>query len=231
MQLPDGPSPARGWKQDDPRRQRVADKRQAILDAARPIFLAQGWAGTSLERIAAESGISKMTVYRHFRNKEELFEALIQAMCARMAGEGENAPLPSDSLSPSDRLRLEAEAFTAALTKPDALKLYRLIVADGWRFPALAQLFDRSGMAVLRERVADILADAAPSAGAVARASGFINLSLGDAYLQAAIGLSDAGIPARFAAQIEAAIHFALPAEQQRLAKRERDDPSNSGSM
>ena len=146
MQAENLPSPARGWKPDDPRRQRVADKRQAIIDAARPIFLAQGWAGTSLERVAAESGIAKMTVYRHFRSKEELFEALVQT-----------APLPSEEQSTADRLRSEAVAFTAALTRPDALSLYRLIVADGWRFPALARLFERSGMAVLRRRVGDIL--------------------------------------------------------------------------
>ena len=211
MQAPDVPFPVRGWKPDDPRRRRVADKRRAIIDAARPIFLAQGWAGTSLERVAAESGIAKMTVYRHFRAKEELFEALIQTMCARMAAEGETAPLPSEEQSTHDRLRSEAHAFTATLTRPDALALYRLIIADGWRFPALAALFERSGMAMLRRRIDAILAaDGALLTDVAARTSGFINLALGDAYLEATLGLADPDAAARFAAQIEVAVRFAL---------------------
>lgn len=210
MQATDVPVPARGWKLEDPRRKRVADKRQAIIDAARPIFLAQGWTGASLERVAAESGISKMTVYRHFGTKEELFEALIDGMCARMAEQAEGAPLPPEHDATRVRLRSEAEAFTAALTRPDAIALYRLIVADGWRFPTLARAFERSGVAVLRRRVAAILEGAVPAAEVATRASGFINLALGDAYLEAAIGLMETDLAARFAVQIGTAISFAL---------------------
>jgi TetR/AcrR family transcriptional regulator, mexJK operon transcriptional repressor len=45
------------------------------------IFLREGWSGANLERIAAEGGFSKMTVYRHFGTKEELFEALVEGIC------------------------------------------------------------------------------------------------------------------------------------------------------
>ena len=211
MQAPDAPTSSRGWKPDDPRRRRVADKRQAIIDAARPIFLAEGVAGTSLERIAAESGIAKMTVYRHFHSKEELFAALVDSMCAGMVAEAERTPPPPEGQPLEDLLRSEARAFTAALIEPDALALYRLIVADGWRFPALARTFERSGMAVLRRRVALILSgDRVSGEQAAARAAGFINLALGDAYLEASIGLDDADPASRFAKQIEMAIRFAL---------------------
>ncbi len=138
--------------------QRIAEKRKAILEAARPIFLREGWAGASLERVAAESGISKMTVYRHFRSKEELFEALLAAMCRHMRAVAEQAPLEDAERPAGERLRAEALAFTAALTQPEALAMYRLIVADGWRHPALARLFEQSGLAVLRARVVSLLA-------------------------------------------------------------------------
>ena len=204
-------STSRSWKATDPRWRRVAEKREAILDAARPIFLREGWAGASLERVAAESGISKMTIYRHFRSKEELFAALITAMCQHMRAQAEDAPLDRAEHPVAERLGEEALAFTAALIKPDAMAIYRLIVADGWRYPALAQLFEQSGLDVLRARVVSLLvASGKPRHELAHRASGFINLALGDAYLKLSIGLHVANIEARFAEQIDLAIRFAL---------------------
>ena len=210
MQAIDAFPPMRGWKPDDPRRKRVAAKRQAIIDAARPIFLSEGWTGASLERVATESGISKMTVYRHFGSKQELFEALVDGMCAHMVQQAGDAPLPPAQHTTKDRLRAEAHGFTTALTQPDAIALYRLIVADGWRFPTLARVFERSGVSVLRQRVAAILAGAVPEHEIASRASGFVSLALGDAYLEATIGLPVEDIPARFARQIGVAVGFVL---------------------
>ena len=200
----------RGWKDNDPRRLRMAEKRAAILDAAWPIFLRDGWVGASLERVAAESGISKMTVYRHFGTKEELFEALVEEMCRRMLA-GAEAAAPAAGLSLANRLTAEAHSFVAALTGLEALAFYRLVIADGWRFPALARAFERSGMAVLRRRVSAILEEAGLNPAETARrASGFINLALGDAYLEAALGIDDPDRGARFEAQIASAADFAL---------------------
>ncbi len=211
MQQMNSPPSSRSWKSDDPRWQRIAEKRDAILEAARPIFLREGWAGASLERVAAESGISKMTVYRHFRSKEDLFEALLAAMCRHMRAMAEQAPLESAERPVDERLRAEALAFTAALTQPQALAMYRLIVADGWRYPALARMFEQSGLAVLRARVISLLLTSGKSERELTyRASGFVNLALGDAYLEAAIGLDIPDISTRFAEQIEIAIRFAL---------------------
>ncbi len=202
---------SRAWKAGDPRWQRMAEKREAILAAARPIFLREGWAGAILERVAAESGISKMTVYRHFRSKEELFKALVASMCRYVRAESEQAPSESAERPVRERLHAEALAFTAALTQPEALATYRLIIADGWRYPELARLFEQSGLAVLRARVAAILASSGtPPRELAGRASGFINLALGDVYLEASIGLDDPDRQTRFAAQIEDAIRFAV---------------------
>lgn len=211
LSRPDNPAPSsRAWKTDDPRRLRVAEKREAILAAARPIFLREGWAGASLERVASESGISKMTLYRHFGSKEELFKALVASMCDYIRIEAEQAHSAGEGRSITERLRAEATAFTAALTQPDALAAYRLIVSDGWRHPALARLFEQSGLAVLRTRIVAVLGGPGePQAPLAVRASGFVNLALGDAYLEASIGLEDPDRHEKFAAQIETAIRFA----------------------
>src|SRR6478609_6650555 len=117
---------SRKWRADDPRRLRMADTRAAILRAARPIMLRDGLGGTTLDRVAAEGGIAKMTLYRHFPSKEALFEGLVAAMCAYMRDSLENAPSPAIDKPAADRLAAELRAFTAALIDPDALALYRV---------------------------------------------------------------------------------------------------------
>src|SRR6201996_3357841 len=56
-------------------------KRRAILDVASEVFLAQGYAATSMSEIAARVGGSKGTLYNYFRSKEELFSAFIADVC------------------------------------------------------------------------------------------------------------------------------------------------------
>src|SRR6201986_2688955 len=98
---------SRKWREDDPRRLRMAETRAAILRAARPIMLRDGLGGTTLDRVAAEGGIAKMTLYRHFPSKEALFEGLVTAMCDEMREGLENAP-PADARQPAaKRLALE----------------------------------------------------------------------------------------------------------------------------
>jgi TetR/AcrR family transcriptional repressor of mexJK operon len=211
MQAASSGSRLRGWQADDPRMVRLREKRAAILEAAGEVFLREGWAATSLERVAAQGGFSKMTVYRHFGTKEELFEALVEGMCRELREQAE-AEQPRPDLAPAIALEQLARQIVQGLIQPDALALYRLIVADGWRFPALARTFEQSGVAVLRRRVRDILesADLPGDESLALRSSGFINLVLGDAYLEAALGLDDPDQAQRFERQIAIATRFAL---------------------
>ncbi len=135
----------------------MAETRAAILRAARPIMLRDGLGGTTLDRLAAEGGIAKMTLYRHFPSKEALFEGLVTATCESMRKGLENAPTADTDKPIALRLADELSAFVSALIEPDGLALYRLIVADGWRFPELARVFDRSGMRVIRRRIVELL--------------------------------------------------------------------------
>lgn len=189
----------------------MAETRAAILGAARPIMLRDGLGGTTLDRVAAEGGIAKMTLYRHFPSKEALFEGLVTAMCEYMRAGLENAPSADMGKTCANRLADELRAFTSALIEPDALALYRLIVADGWRFPDLARVFERSGMRVIRRRIAEVLERsgmAADRSGQVA--AEVVHLSLGDAYQRAALGIVEEGDGAAFSRQIEAAVTYAL---------------------
>jgi TetR/AcrR family transcriptional regulator, mexJK operon transcriptional repressor len=189
----------------------MAEKRASILHAARPILLRDGLGGTTLDRVAAEGGIAKMTLYRHFPSKEALFEGLVTAMCAYMREGLENAPSADMGKSGADRLADELRAFTSALIEPDALALYRLIVADGWRFPGLARVFDQSGMRVIRRRIAGLLETAGvPSDRSRQVAAEVVALALGDAYQRAVLGIVEEADGDAFARQIDAAVKHGL---------------------
>jgi TetR/AcrR family transcriptional repressor of mexJK operon len=202
---------SRKWRPDDPRRLRMAEKRAEILRAARPILLRDGLGGTTLDRVAAEGRISKMTLYRHFHSKEALFEGLVTAMCEYMREDLENAPSASVDKPAAKRLADELGAFTSALIEPDALALYRLIVADGWRFPDLSRVFDQSGMQIIRRRIAQLLeSGGVPANKARQVAAEVVAMVLGDAYQRAVLGIVEEGDSEAFAQQIAAAIAYAL---------------------
>jgi TetR/AcrR family transcriptional repressor of mexJK operon len=202
---------SRKWRADDPRRLRMAETRAAILRAARPIMLRGGLGGTTLDRVAAEGGVAKMTLYRHFPSKEALFEALVTATSESLREGLENAPTADTDKPIAMRLADELSAFTSALIKPDGLALYRLIVADGWRFPELARVFEQSGMRVIRRRIAELLEPGgAPGEQARRVAGEIVALALGDAYQRALLGIAEEGDGEAFSRQIDTAVSYGL---------------------
>ena len=189
----------------------MAEKRASILRAARPIMLRDGLGGTTLDRVSAEGGIAKMTLYRHFPSKEALFEGLVTATCEYMREGLENAPSADIDQPAANRLADELRAFTSALIEPDALALYRLIVADGWRFPGLARVFDQSGMQVIRRRIAALLeAGGVPADRSRQVAGEVVAMALGDAYQRAVLGIVEEGDGEAFARQIDVAVKYGL---------------------
>jgi TetR/AcrR family transcriptional repressor of mexJK operon len=140
---------------------------------------------------------------------------LVIAMCEYMREGLENAPSTDIDKPAANRLADELRAFTSALIEPDALALYRLIVADGWRFPGLARVFDRSGMRVIRQRIAGLLETGGVAANqSMQVASEVVALALGDGYRRAVLGIAEEGDGGTFARQIDAAVtyEFSRPA-------------------
>ena len=58
--------------------QKNTDKHENILHTAERLFEANGFHATGVDRIAAESGITKRTLYKHFGSKEGLIEAVLR---------------------------------------------------------------------------------------------------------------------------------------------------------
>ncbi|MGY4815406.1 TetR/AcrR family transcriptional regulator [Pseudomonas chlororaphis subsp. piscium] len=126
-----------------PGRPKDLAKRQAILEAAKTLFLSNGYANTSMDAVAAEAGVSKLTVYSHFNDKETLFSAAVMAKCE------EQLPtlifeLPAGM--PIENVLLNiARGFHLLINSEESLNLHRLIMALGSQDPKLSQIFFEAG--------------------------------------------------------------------------------------
>ena len=136
--IPFPPMPARGQ----------CAKRNSILEAAATVFCRDGYAGASIDLIAAEAGVSRQTVYNHHGGKENLFAAVVRDINDRSAA-GWAATLASFPDQPDD-LETELTAFAVRLTRNcmcdrDARALRRLVQAEGERYPELFRAWQASG--------------------------------------------------------------------------------------
>jgi TetR/AcrR family transcriptional repressor of mexJK operon len=123
-------------------RQRSGEKRRLVLRAARQIFLRAGFAEASMDAISALSGVSKMTIYRHFNSKEDLFAGVISELCDKIIRL--EPPLVTDD-APRKALSKYAERVIDTLFEPETLELHRVVIAECRRFPELGQLFFQRG--------------------------------------------------------------------------------------
>lgn len=97
-------------------------RRAEILQAAERIFIAQGYEGATIRKIADEVGVSSTALYMHFRDKDEiLLEICTQAMEQLLSINSEISARPIDSVS---RVRMMLEAYVRfALENPNAYRL------------------------------------------------------------------------------------------------------------
>ena len=139
--------------------ERARQKRGQILDASRRLFLSHGYARTSTEAVRKEAGVSKETLYRYYRTKEELFADVLR----RLTLEHLQHPFQADEkLSPNaDSKQLQkivrrlAAEIVETMMQPDYLALLRIVVAESARFPALGELFRKT---VPEQGIASIVA-------------------------------------------------------------------------
>jgi AcrR family transcriptional regulator len=138
------------------RAERAADRRQAIIDAAFDEFIDRGYAATRLDDVARRAGVAKGTIYLHFKDKQALFEELVRTALVPLIGRLAAPPAAGGSI----RAALEnfAENFVNEVVTTRRGAIVRLIVAEGPRFPDIADFYYRevvsrglSGMRALIE--------------------------------------------------------------------------------
>jgi TetR/AcrR family transcriptional repressor of mexJK operon len=138
-----------------PGRPKDLEKRAAILAAAKRLFPLAGFEGTSMDAIAAEAGVSKLTVYSHFTDKETLFVSAIRARCQDQVPD---TLFNVDTSGPvRGQLEAIARAFLCLITSPEAISLHRVLTASGSASPKLAQLFWEAGPLRMRHSFEEFL--------------------------------------------------------------------------
>jgi AcrR family transcriptional regulator len=130
-----------------------AERREQILAAATQAFARSGFAATSLDDIAAEAGISRVILYRHFDSKSDLYRAVLDRVCARLVatvGERDYTDASVDALvsaaaedpagfrllfqhaAREPEFRAEADRFQAGMVAVAGRELTRMIPDKAW---------------------------------------------------------------------------------------------------
>lgn len=140
------------------REQRSQARREAILAAALEEFSAGGFAATRLDDVARRAGVAKGTIYLYFRDKEDLFQELVRAMLSPVVGAVENArnvEMTADQLA-----EWVIEFFVREIHGTRRRDIIRLMMAEGPRFPKLAEFYYREVLGRILGAVRALLARA-----------------------------------------------------------------------
>src|SRR5258707_3117222 len=107
----------------------VQDSQAAVLQAARELFGAKGYAGTGTEEIVARARVTRGALYHHFRDKPGLFRAVMQAVAADLAERlvAQQLSRATGAVSAWDQLREGFQAFLDACTGSD---FQRIVLVD-----------------------------------------------------------------------------------------------------
>ncbi|HXH42470.1 MAG TPA: TetR/AcrR family transcriptional regulator [Bradyrhizobium sp.] len=131
---------------------RAAERRAAIVEAAMQEFIARGFAATRLDDIAKRAGVAKGTIYLHFKDKESMFEELVRIVIVPVVARLAALPPPAGSVR--DLIETFAGNFLKEVVGTRRGDLVRLIVAEGPRFPSVADFYYREvvsrGIAAMR---------------------------------------------------------------------------------
>lgn len=185
-------------------------KRADIIAAAKEVFFAEGYAA-SMDQITARSGVSKATVYAHFKSKDDLLLAVVDDMLRAIRAAVTDLPRNDDFRTWLAQLGRLASRL---LTTPAAIALQRLAIAEAARFPQIARaLHETGGSAVFAPAVIPEF-EAAIAEGILRQSDPkvahmhFFEMCLGKMLRDVLMGLSP--VPGR--REIDANVHSAVEA-------------------
>lgn len=198
-----------------PGRPKDLEKRAAILEAAKALFPARGYDGVSMDAIAQAAGVSKLTVYSHFQDKDTLFVEAVKAKCEDL--------LPSDLFVARfegpirDQLVRIAHAFFRLITSDEAISVHRIMARQLPEDSHLPRLFWEAGPKRTQEAFAAFLR-AEAEAGELRvedftlAASQFFSLLKGEYHARLLCGCPERFTPEQAGRHVEATVDLFLRA-------------------
>jgi TetR/AcrR family transcriptional repressor of mexJK operon len=135
-----------GPRADDPR---VVRTRTAVVEAARTLFLRDGYANTTMDAIAVEARLTKRTLYNNYADKDALFTQIVGETLAFAAefARGLREAFSSSLTGATLRAALDdlGQRLALGIVRPEVIALRRLLIGEARTFPALArEYFDRA---------------------------------------------------------------------------------------
>lgn len=186
-------------------------RRDTILEVAQQSFFELGYAATTMSGIAARLGGSKATLWHHFPCKEELFAAVVDRATAEFQARIAQALVPGGPIE--DGLRRFALHFIARVHSPEAVSLYRLVIAQSRRFPEMARIFFDRAPRRTRETLVGYLAGyPAMLADPDLAARQFMALCVGGLQQEMLLGVAEPAGEAQIAEEAEQAVVMFLAA-------------------
>ncbi|WP_048877047.1 TetR/AcrR family transcriptional regulator [Saccharomonospora saliphila] len=136
---------------------RSPEKRKAIADAARAVFVREGFARASVDTIAAEAGVSKRTIYNHYGDKKQLFLAIVEQSTDATATS--LLDVARRRLAEFDDVEEALIAFGREWVRPDPrftdhVALVRLIIAEAAHHPEIVRAWHDAGPRQVRNGLA-----------------------------------------------------------------------------
>lgn len=158
IELPDPTSTCFLQVRDPETGEQLPAKAAQVMEAGSKLFTEQGFGAVSMDQVAKAAGVSKATVYAHFQSKEQLFVAIVRAACLSYA---QNV-MPEVRDAPDMRAALTriGRSIAGFLMAPRTMAIYRVIVAEGPRFPDLARRYYETGPRTFKRLLAQYLSEA-----------------------------------------------------------------------
>jgi AcrR family transcriptional regulator len=127
-------------KSNSPRQRRKEARPAELIEAGLAEFAEHGFAGARLEDVAKRAGVVKGTIYRYFKDKEALFEAVVRAKVPPFMAPVEDM-VDSFPGTTEELLAFVVHGIHAEITDSSIRVLMRIIIAEGPRFPELVKLY------------------------------------------------------------------------------------------
>lgn len=178
----------RVWTATDKRYLRMAEKKQHILQTAQEVFIRNGYERTSMDAIAQEANVSKMTIYRQFNDKEALFISCMNDQCTEMLTSGNYSPASTKDEAKTKLIQY-GNLIVELITRSDIIMLYRMLIGEINHFPPLGQVFYAGGPSRAINVIEHILQNLYEPSELLLRSQAFFWSSLGDTYEQTILGI------------------------------------------
>ena len=132
--------------------EKTAQTRQSIVDAALAEFLQKGFADATVQSVAMRAGVAKGLIYRYFEAKEALFSAVVQQEIVNAHIDVDDAKrAPGESIEAF--LRRTLLVSIRAIEKKSRADIARMVITEGSKFPALAEIYRRDVIDPLKQRI------------------------------------------------------------------------------